>query len=67
MNFRHLLAAKSRERRKYTPEQIAALKADLAAGMGRKAAGRKHGVSPYIVRDVIDRLSWRDVPPKAEE
>ena len=67
MNFRQLLAAKSKERRKYTEAQIAALKADLAAGMGRKAAGKKHGVSPYIVRDVIDRLSWRDVEAKGQE
>lgn len=67
MNFRQLLAAKSRSRREHTPEQIAALKADLAAGMGRKAAAKKHGVSPYIVRDVIDRLSWRDVEAKEAE
>lgn len=66
MNFRKILAAKSRERRVYTPEQIASLKADLDAGMGANDAARKHDLPRWIVRDVIDRKSWRDVPPSTD-
>ena len=61
MNYRQLFAEKSRDRRKYTEAQIRALKADLEAGMGAGEAARKHGMPRWIVRDVIDRRSWRGV------
>lgn len=67
MNFRQILAAKSRERRRYTAEQIAALKADLAAGMTLPQAAKKHGVHRWVVRDVIERNSWREVEPKGRD
>ncbi len=64
MNFRKMLAAKSIEKRVHTPEQIAALKADLEAGMPEREAARKHGLSRWIVRDVLDGRSWRWVEAK---
>jgi transposase len=67
VNFRTSLAAQSAKRRVHTPEQIAALKADLEAGMPEREAARKHGLSRWIVRDVIDRRSWRGIEPKEVE
>ncbi len=64
MNFRTAMAQQSAKRRVHTPEQIAALKADLEAGMPEREAARKHGLSRWIVRDVKDRHSWRGVEAK---
>lgn len=63
MNFRNLMAAKSQDRRRYTREQVEGFKRDVAAGMSAAEAGRKHGLPRWVVRDVIDRKSWRDVEP----
>ncbi len=64
MNFRTSLAAQSAKRRVHTPEQIAALKADLEAGMPEREAARQHGLSRWIVRAVKDGHSWRGVEAK---
>ena len=61
---RHRAAGERNGRHKLTRQQVAELRERRQAGESKRSLARRYGISPPMVRRIIDGRAWRDEFPQ---